>query len=62
MARMITILKSKGVTIIMVEQNFKFAAPLADQFYVMEHGAIIEHFAASELASKESTLQTLLGV
>lgn len=62
LARMITILKSKGFTIIMVEQNFKFAAPLADQFYVMEHGAIIEHFAASELASKESTLQTLLGV
>ena len=62
LARMITLLKNKGFTIVMVEQNFKFAAPLADHFYVMEHGTIIESFAASELASKESTLQTLLGV
>lgn len=62
LARMITTLKNKGFTIIMVEQNFKFAAPLADQFYVMEHGEIIESFAASELASKVDTLHTLLGV
>lgn len=62
LARMILLLKSKGFTIIMVEQNFKFAAPLADQLYVMEHGEIIESFASTELASKEDTLHTLLGV
>lgn len=62
LARMITVLKEKGFTIIMVEQNFKFAAPLADQFYVMEHGEIIESFAAAELANKVDTLHTLLGV
>jgi branched-chain amino acid transport system ATP-binding protein len=46
----------------MVEQNFRFAAPLADRFYVMEHGEIVEHFNASELASKQATLNELLGV
>jgi branched-chain amino acid transport system ATP-binding protein len=62
LARMITTLKSKGYTIVMVEQNFRFAAPLADRFYVMEHGQIVEHFAASELASKQGVLNELLGV
>jgi branched-chain amino acid transport system ATP-binding protein len=41
LARMITTLKAKGYTIVMVEQNFRFAAPLADRFYVMEHGQIV---------------------
>ena len=41
LARMITTLKSKGYTIVMVEQNFRFAAPLADRFYVVEHGQIV---------------------
>ena len=43
---MIRTLKAKGYTIVMVEQNFRFAAPLADRFYVMEHGTIVESFAA----------------
>jgi branched-chain amino acid transport system ATP-binding protein len=46
----------------MVEQNFRFAAPLADRFYVMEHGRIIEQFAAAELPAKQHTLHELLGV
>jgi branched-chain amino acid transport system ATP-binding protein len=46
LARMILMLK-KGYTVVMVEQNFRFAAPLADRFYVMEHGAIVERFAAT---------------
>jgi branched-chain amino acid transport system ATP-binding protein len=46
----------------MVEQNFRFAAPLADRFYVMEHGQIVEQFAASELNEKMSVLNELLGV
>jgi branched-chain amino acid transport system ATP-binding protein len=62
LARMITTLKSKGYTIVMVEQNFRFAAPLADRFYVMEHGQIVETFAAAELNAKMPVLSELLGV
>ncbi|HEY4351068.1 MAG TPA: ABC transporter ATP-binding protein [Paraburkholderia sp.] len=62
LARMIVTLKSRGYTIVMVEQNFRFAAPLADRFYVMEHGRIVEHFGAQELESKMPVLHDLLGV
>ena len=62
LARMITTLKAKGYTIVMVEQNFRFAAPLADRFYVMEHGQIVETFAASSLGAKMPVLTELLGV
>ena len=62
LARMITTLTSKGYTIVMVEQNFRFAAPLADRFYVMEHGQIVETFASSELNAKMPVLTELLGV
>ncbi|HJV74602.1 MAG TPA: ABC transporter ATP-binding protein [Noviherbaspirillum sp.] len=62
LARMITMLKAKGYTIVMVEQNFRFAAPLADRFFVMEHGQIVESFAASELNNKMPVLHSLLGV
>jgi len=47
LARMITMLREKGFTVVMVEQNFRFAAPLADRFYVMEHGKIVEQFGAA---------------
>ena len=62
LARMILTLKSQGYTIVMVEQNFRFAAPLADRFYVMEHGQIVEQVAAGELNEKMSVLNELLGV
>jgi branched-chain amino acid transport system ATP-binding protein len=62
LARMITTLKARGYTIVMVEQNFRFAAPLADRFYVMEHGQIVESFAAAELESKAQTLNELLSI
>src|SRR5665647_2161517 len=62
LASMITTLKASGYTIVMVEQNFCFAAPLADRFYVMEHGQIVESFASSELEAKTPTLRSLLGV
>ena len=62
LAEMIRTLKAKGYTIVMVEQNFRFAAPLADRFYVMEHGTIVESFAAAQLRAKEATLHELLGV
>lgn len=61
---MIKMLKAKGYTIVMVEQNFRFAAPLADRFYVMEHGKIVGKLQpASELAAKQSVPHyELLGV
>jgi branched-chain amino acid transport system ATP-binding protein len=62
LSKMITALKAKGFTIIMVEQNFRFAAPLADRFYVMEHGQIVEGFSSQELSSKMSMLHEYLGV
>ena len=62
LARMINTLKQRGLTIIMVEQNFHFAAPLADHFYVMEHGEIVESFPAAQLSAKQDTLNELLGV
>lgn len=62
LARMIKALKALGYTIVMVEQNFRFAAPLADRFYVMEHGQMVETFAASELDAKMPVLHELLGV
>ncbi|MFT4268138.1 MAG: ABC transporter ATP-binding protein [Xenophilus sp.] len=62
LARMITTLRAKGYTIVMVEQNFRFAAPLADRFYVMEHGRIVERFGAADLQAKMPVLNELLGV
>ena len=62
LARMITTLRAKGYTIVMVEQNFRFAAPLADRFYVMEHGQIVETFASAALNEKMPVLHELLGV
>ena len=62
LARMIKALKAKGYTIIMVEQNFRFAAPLADRFYVMEHGQIVQGFTSAELPNKMGMLSEYLGV
>ena len=62
LARMIRTLKSQGFTIVMVEQNFRFAAPLADHFVVIEHGEVVESFAAAELDAKRAVLDELLSV
>ena len=62
LARMINTLRDKGYTIVMVAQNFRFAAPLADRFYVMEHGRIVETFNAAQLDAKMPVLNELLGV
>jgi branched-chain amino acid transport system ATP-binding protein len=62
LGRIIIKLKERGFTIVLVEQNFRFAAPLADRHYVMEHGKIAESFAASELESKTQMLHEYLGV
>ena len=62
LARTIRTLRERGLTIVMVEQNFRFAAPLADRFYVMEHGRIVEGFSAAELDAKMGMLHEYLGV
>jgi branched-chain amino acid transport system ATP-binding protein len=62
LANMIRTLRAKGYTVLMVEQNFRFAAPLADRFYVMEHGAVVEAFAAGDLQKRMPLLNELLGV
>jgi len=62
MGRAIRLLKEKGYTIILVEQNFRFAARLADRHYVVEHGEIIMTVKQDELESKMDELHQLLGV
>ena len=62
LARTIQRLREKGYTIVMAEQNFRFAAPLADRFYIMEHGRIVEGFPAGELQAKMTMLREFLGV
>jgi branched-chain amino acid transport system ATP-binding protein len=62
LGRVIRALKAKGLTIIMVEQNFRFAAPLADRHYVIEHGQIVATVNKNELESKSNMLNEYLGV
>ncbi|MGL6111906.1 MAG: ABC transporter ATP-binding protein [Rubrivivax sp.] len=62
LGRAIRMLRERGMTIVMVEQNFRFAAPLADRFYVIEHGRVIETFAAGELDAKKDMLHEVLGI
>ncbi len=60
--RTIAELKREGFTILLVEQNFRFASTLADRFFVMEHGRIIDTFASAELEGKMDILHEALGV
>jgi branched-chain amino acid transport system ATP-binding protein len=62
LSRTIRRLREQGYTLVMVEQNLRFAAPLADRFYIMERGRIVEGFAAGELGAKMALLQEYLGV
>jgi len=62
LGRVIRELKEKGLTIVMVEQNFRFAAKLADRHYVMEHGRIVEMVKKEDLASRIGKLHEYLGV
>ena len=55
-------LRDKGFTIVLVEQNFRFAAPLADRHYVVEHGKVVEVVNRSELVDKAGLLNAYLGV
>ncbi len=62
LAEMVLSLRKQGYTIVMVEQNFVFAAPLADRFLVMEHGEVIQEFTQAELPARMATLHEYLGV
>ena len=60
--RTIAQLKQQGFTILLVEQNFRFASTVADRFYVMEHGRVIDAFANADLAANMDKLHDYLGV
>ena len=62
LAEVIRSLKEKGFTIILVEQNFRFAAPLADRMYIVEHGRIVAEIGKDELEQKQALLHEYLGV
>ncbi len=55
-------LKEKGFTILLVEQNFRFASTVADRYYIMEHGCVVHRFANSELDANLEKLHEYLGV
>ena len=61
-ARAIRQLRDQGFTVVMVEQNFRFAAPLADRFYLMEGGRMVDTFGTAQLAGRMDSLHTRLGV
>ena len=60
--RTIARLKQQGFTILLVEQNFRFASTVADRYYVMEHGRVIDAFANRDLAANMNKLHDYLGV
>jgi branched-chain amino acid transport system ATP-binding protein len=62
LAQMVVDLRRQGYTIVMVEQNFRFAAPLADRFLVMEHGQVMQEFTQAELPQRLERLHEYLGV
>ena len=62
LAQTVGTLRKQGYTIVMVEQNFRFAAPLADRFLLMEHGKVIQQFTQAELPGRLEKLHEYLGV
>ncbi|MBY3297891.1 ABC transporter ATP-binding protein [Rhizobium laguerreae] len=55
-------LKGRGMTILLVEQNFRFASRIADRFYLMDHGQMVSEFPVGELPQRMDTLHKVLGV
>ena len=62
LGEMVRLLRSKGYTVVMVEQNFRFAAPLTDRFVLMEHGQVQQEFSQAELPARQDHLHEYLGV
>ncbi len=58
----IRILKERGFTVLMVEQNFRFASKVADRFYVIEEGAVVDHFRREDIAGDLARIESLLGL
>lgn len=55
-------LKSRGMTVVLVEQNFRFASRIADRFYLMDHGQMVSNFPVGELSARMGELNKVLGV
>jgi branched-chain amino acid transport system ATP-binding protein len=55
-------LRDRGFTVLMVEQNFRFASALADRFYVIEEGKVVEQFRREEIAGRRGEIEKLLGL
>ncbi len=62
LGRVVRQLKERGYTVVLVEQNFRFAAPLADRHYLLEHGRVVDSFGAGALAGRMDSLHQFLGV
>jgi branched-chain amino acid transport system ATP-binding protein len=58
----IATLKARGYTILLVEQNFRFAARVADRFCIVDRGKVVETIDRSDLAANEHKIQAYLGV
>ena len=59
---MLLSLKQRGLTVLLVEQNFHFAAKIADRFYVMDHGQVTDSFTTAQLPDRTQSLNRALGV
>ena len=62
LGQVVRALRERGFTIVLVEQNFRFAAPLADRHYVIEHGKVVKVVRQEDLADNMGVLNELLGV
>ena len=62
LGRVVRQLKERGYTIVLVEQNFRFAAPLADRHFLLEHGKVVDVIEAAQLSARMDSLQEFLGV
>lgn len=62
LGQVLTFLRGRGFTVVLVEQNFHFAAPLADRHYVIEHGQVVETVLKEELKDKTELLNSYLSV
>lgn len=58
----IEMIRARGYTVLMVEQNFRFAASIADRFYVIEEGLVVKHFTREDIASRRDEIEALLGL
>jgi branched-chain amino acid transport system ATP-binding protein len=61
-AHAIGLLKKRGFTIVLVEQNFHFASRVADRLYIMDHGVVVDHLSAAQAAAQPDRIRRQLGV